>query len=1451
MAEFTAGEVVVPVVPSAKTFIAELKKQILPGAYGLGQDIGRDIQRGISDSLKGIYEPLKEQTRKQQTQAPKDGADIGGAFAQGFKARLEAAFRSLPKAEIDADSTAAQVKISELRTRMQELASKTVGIDLDAGAALAEVAAIQRELSALDGKNVSADVRVDIASALAELAAVNTGLASVDGKTATANVHVDISGALGSIGVLSAALAGLAAIPVGAGLAAGVASLIGPLGAAGAGFAGVAAVAVPSIGRINEALKEQTKATGAAAGATTSAASAAATAASQGFQLEQAERRVVDAKVAAKAAEEGLTEARRAAKQAAEDLARAVANAALSEESASLSVEEARLRASQVAADPKSTELERKRADLAVREAEQRYKDAKARNKDLVADQKAADKAGIEGSKQVTGAKAKLDAANRAVKDSETQLKVLRLQQAAAAAQESKATGDVVTKMSKLSPAAKAAATQIKAFGDAYTAWQKKLEPAVLPAVTGALKVMQKLFKPLEPLIKGSAGALVGLEKAAAKALGGKFWTDFFKQLSAEAPKAITGLGKSFGNIITGIAGIVKAFLPFTGDVVGGIESATAKFAAFGKSLGESQGFKSFIEYAKTNGPKIIEVVKNIGTTLLNLFGGLSGTGSGALDVLVTITEKLASLSPETLQTIALAVLGVVAAFKTWKLITTAVDGVKKGIQTASAVVGGAKAVWSGLSSAATGSAKLVKGAASGIGSAVKGIASGAGKAGTVVWSGIQTAASKAASVAKTSGTAIANAAKTAGSAAAKGGAAAWSGIQVAATKAGAAAKTAGTAIGSAARTAGTAALSLGKVALEYGKVAAQAAIARVRTLAAAAAQGIIKVATAAWTVAQRLLNLALAANPIGLIVVAIGLLVAGLIYAWNNSETFRTVVTAAWEAIKAAVSAAWENVIKPALTALWSFIQNTLAPIFTWLWNSVIKPAWDGIAAAVTAAWTGVIQPALKALWSFIQTTLAPIFTWLWETIIKPAFTKVGEAIRTTWTTIIQPALKALWSFIKETLGPVFTWLYDNVIKPVFANFGTAIKAAWENVIQPALKALWTFITTDIPDGFKKGVGMIETFWNSLKDIAKKPINFVIETVYNNGIVKVWNAVADALGLKDAKLSTIPALAKGGIYPGYTPGRDVGLAAVSGGEAIMRPEWTKAVGEDYIHSANAAARSGGIGGVARFLGAAGDPGPGFAGAFATGGIVGGLQDLLASGLKFGAEQFLNPLLDQASAAMGDSPWAKMLVGVPKKLVADLIGVIGKKEDAAGGPQAAKAIAFARAQLGKPYQWGATGPNSYDCSGLTMRAIQAAGGNPPRVSQDQMKWVRPVPSPAPGDLGFPHEGHVWMYTSKSRIIEAPYTGANVREVAARGAQLIGRPVYDSGGYLPPGESLVYNGTGRPEPVLTDSQWQAVQGGSSRGGDGALLSIAEFNATPEQDPYAIAKDLRFIMGRRRR
>ncbi|MBL1091819.1 MULTISPECIES: C40 family peptidase [Streptomyces] len=105
-----------------------------------------------------------------------------------------------------------------------------------------------------------------------------------------------------------------------------------------------------------------------------------------------------------------------------------------------------------------------------------------------------------------------------------------------------------------------------------------------------------------------------------------------------------------------------------------------------------------------------------------------------------------------------------------------------------------------------------------------------------------------------------------------------------------------------------------------------------------------------------------------------------------------------------------------------------------------------------------------------------------------------------------------------------------------------------------------------------------------------------------------------------------------------------------------------------------------------------------------------------------------------------------------------------------GGSQstkAEKALAFARAQIGKPYVWGATGPSSYDCSGLTQAAWKAAGVDLPRTTWEQVKVGQRVATKdlQPGDLVFFFDdiSHVGMYIGGGKMIHAPHPGANVRE----------------------------------------------------------------------------------------
>lgn len=121
----------------------------------------------------------------------------------------------------------------------------------------------------------------------------------------------------------------------------------------------------------------------------------------------------------------------------------------------------------------------------------------------------------------------------------------------------------------------------------------------------------------------------------------------------------------------------------------------------------------------------------------------------------------------------------------------------------------------------------------------------------------------------------------------------------------------------------------------------------------------------------------------------------------------------------------------------------------------------------------------------------------------------------------------------------------------------------------------------------------------------------------------------------------------------------------------------------------------------------------------------------------------------------------------------------GALKDATGTASAAgkAAVAYATAQLGKAYEWGAEGPSTYDCSGLTSQAWASAGDPIPRTSQEQWKQLPhvAVKDMRPGDLiiYFDDASHVAMYIGDGAIIHAPRPGRTVTVAGAGSMPILG------------------------------------------------------------------------------
>ena len=216
----------------------------------------------------------------------------------------------------------------------------------------------------------------------------------------------------------------------------------------------------------------------------------------------------------------------------------------------------------------------------------------------------------------------------------------------------------------------------------------------------------------------------------------------------------------------------------------------------------------------------------------------------------------------------------------------------------------------------------------------------------------------------------------------------------------------------------------------------------------------------------------------------------------------------AVFKAIAAVGSWLWNSVLKPVFTALVNFWKTYVAPVLQWL-RGVFAAVFSLIGALVKYWWNNTVKPVFAALVGFWKNTIAPALRWLWTSIFKPIFGWIGTLIKNWWAGV-KIIFTAVKTFLKTVLGPAFTWLRDKVIKPVWDGIKSKISSVWNNGIKPVFNVLGNFIKDKVAPKFREGVKAIGKAWDGIKETAKKPIRFVINTVINKGIVGTFNKIAD-----------------------------------------------------------------------------------------------------------------------------------------------------------------------------------------------------------------------------------------------------------------------------------------------------------------------------------------------------
>lgn len=264
----------------------------------------------------------------------------------------------------------------------------------------------------------------------------------------------------------------------------------------------------------------------------------------------------------------------------------------------------------------------------------------------------------------------------------------------------------------------------------------------------------------------------------------------------------------------------------------------------------------------------------------------------------------------------------------------------------------------------------------------------------------------------------------------------------------------------------------------------------------ALAVVGIIKtiaLVEKAWTAVQIALNLAMAENPIGLIVIAIAALVGGLIYAYTHFQGFRNVVNTVFNAVKGVIVGAW-HVIQAVWNALASAAEavghafmvafNAVAHTVQSVW-AVIAGVWNTVVSVTTTVWNAISSFFQKwwPLLLLIFATPIALLMGLWNHF----HSAITSVIHTVWGAI-KSFLGVIWNGIKMAAQIAWTQIQMFIINP--------IKITW-SVLMAVVHAIASFLQ----GAWNTILGIVKGAWNLIKQAIIQPL------------VDAWNWLSGWIG--------------------------------------------------------------------------------------------------------------------------------------------------------------------------------------------------------------------------------------------------------------------------------------------------------------------------------------------------
>ncbi|MYV58045.1 hypothetical protein [Streptomyces sp. SID3212] len=999
--------------------------------------------------------------------------------------------------------------------------------------------------------------------------------------------------------------------------------------------------------------------------------------------------------------------------------------------------------------------------------------------------------------------------------------------------------------LAAMPPATRATADALQNLKDKQKAWSDSLAPKTMPLFTQGLNVAASLLPKLTPLVLVAADAFGGLADRISKGVSGPGFEKFIGELVASAKIVLPSFIIAIGNVAQGLGNLIRAFLPYSGKFANGLEEISKKFLDWTTNLGSSDSFQKFIDFVQENGPVLLKILGDIVSMLgtsTEAIAPMAGASAMLASAFTGILSHIPTKALEVFYQVAVAVCVVMQLYAFWTAacagaVTTlgvaqwwlndACVGTRIGLA-ALWVQEKAIAIWAAITTGATYAWATAQRALNYafISNPIVGIIA------VIILLGIAVVVAykksdKFRSIVQ----------------------AAWRGIKIAAG-----------------------------ATWDFMKMVFAGFMTGVHAVGDAAVWFYKSAIVPAWegikTASQAVFTYFL--HPIFTAFMAT-MRAVGATATW----LYKNIIAPMWSAIMFVIKINWW-VIR-VIFALINAALMGLGWCFQWLYNNAVKPVMGWIATKVKEAFA-VVEIAIAVGISALK-AIGNWFKWLWETVSRPVINAIKTGIRilvnefktqvAIWTSALKAAgnwIKWLWNTVSRPVwnamkaalrlvSDAFSAAYNKGIKPAWNAIGSLISKIWKSTISKSFTSMKSGAGS-VKDAFVTAKDGIKAAWQKLDAALKAPVKFFVETVYNNGLRSAWNKTAGKIpGVPDMEKASLPrGFAKGGYLGTGTKGpMDKVPILAQAGEYVIRAKRVREIGRsalDWLNSGSGAQASPNKGSAM----------PGYALGGIIGDAVGKVTDIAKGGfdwgegiLKSGAAKVLStlfkPIRSLTNSVVDKFPQAGVMGTFIKqfanqgydKLISYVKGkaVDGEGGNGRGGTKAAQALAWARTQNGKKYQWGGNGNPSWDCSGFTS-AIESVirGQKPHRRWSTHAFSGRTAPSGWTQGLRSAYQ--VGITAAGVGHTAGTLSGVNVESRGGRGV-IVGKgargahdslftSVYgydtlkyarggmiptqrmDSGGTVPRGLSLINNTTGAPERL------DRVRGGG--GGDTYVINIGE-------------------------